>query len=83
LLNGNATNLPYENFIYNYDAVKKNRLLNIHNSVNSTTSNYEYDEIGNITKDELEGNKDMVWSIYGKLIFMGNRLMAVIQVIPK
>jgi len=68
LLNGSAGNLPYENFTYNYDAVKKNRLLSIHNSVNSTTSNYNYDEIGNITKDELEGNKDMVWSIYGKLL---------------
>ncbi|MBS1634128.1 MAG: hypothetical protein JST10_16315, partial [Bacteroidetes bacterium] len=40
----------------------------IQNSVDNTTSNYNYDEIGNITKDELEGNKDMVWSIYGKLL---------------
>lgn len=38
LLNGNAANLPYENFTYNYDAIKKNRLLNIHNNVNNTTS---------------------------------------------
>ena len=59
LLNGAVTNLPYENLSYNYDAVKKNRLLSIHNNVGNTTSNYAYDAIGNVTKDELEGNSQM------------------------
>ncbi|MDI9363590.1 MAG: deaminase domain-containing protein [Flavobacterium sp.] len=69
-LNGAATSLPYENFAYTYDAVKQNRLLNITNTIGSTvtTSNYEYDAIGNMTKDELEGNLNMQWSVYGKLL---------------
>ena len=67
LLNGNNAKLNFEDFNYNYDPVKKNKLLSITNSINNTTSNYEYDEIGNLTKDELEGNAEMEWNIYGKL----------------
>lgn len=67
LLNGSVASLPYENFTYTYDGVKKNRLLSIHNSVGNVTSEYEYDEIGNVIKDELEGNEDMEWNVYGKL----------------
>lgn len=67
MLNGSVANLPYENFTYNYDAVKKNRLLSMTNSINSTTKTYQYDEIGNVTKDELEDNSTIEWNVYGKL----------------
>lgn len=67
LLNGSSASLPYQNLAYTYDGVKKNRLLSIHNSVGNVTSEYEYDAIGNVTKDELEGNENMEWNVYGKL----------------
>ncbi|MEJ7830388.1 MAG: RHS repeat-associated core domain-containing protein, partial [Segetibacter sp.] len=67
LLNGSANNLPYESFTYNYDLVKKNRLLSIANAVDGSTKAYTYNEIGEATKDELEGNSNLQWNLYGKL----------------
>lgn len=66
-LNGGVNNLLYENFTYNYDPIKRNRLSNIYNSINNTINNFTYDEIGNVTKDELESNSNLEWNVYGKL----------------
>ena len=68
LLNGNEAALPYENFTYHYDAANPNRLMQINNSVSNATYNYEYDETGNVTKDELEGNSSLLWDMHGKLV---------------
>lgn len=67
LRNGSSSQISLENFNYNYDPADKNRLLSIHNSVNSQTYNYDYNEIGETTKDDLNGNASMEWNVYGKL----------------
>ena len=52
LRNGSSAQLALENFQYNYDATDKDKLLNIHNSVNSQTYNYSIDSYHSFSVNE-------------------------------
>ncbi|MDP2384972.1 MAG: RHS repeat-associated core domain-containing protein [Bacteroidota bacterium] len=44
-----------------------NRLDHVAGFNSQTTANYEYDEIGNLTKDVAEGIDIISWNVYGKI----------------
>ena len=66
---------------YEYDRtngmLNHNRLLYVDDLVSAvpgvddieaqSSGNYEYDEIGNLTKDVLEGIENISWNVYGKI----------------
>lgn len=78
--NGNSTfagkPLAMDNLTYNY-TVNTNKLNYIHDGVpdanytqdldDQTTNNYDYDDIGNLIKDNKEGITNIEWTVYGKI----------------
>ncbi|MHA4845778.1 RHS repeat-associated core domain-containing protein [Flavitalea antarctica] len=76
-------NLVMDSLSYKYDLANKrhNRLLQVVDNVSptrygtyrdldpqSSTTNYQYDAIGNIVADASEGITSIVWSVYGKIL---------------
>jgi RHS repeat-associated protein len=73
--------LLMDNLFYNYDRnevgrLKSNKLLRVEDEVSDNNhtediknqiSNYEYDAIGNLTKDENEKISNIKWTVYGKI----------------
>ncbi|HEY1201920.1 MAG TPA: hypothetical protein VGE79_13100, partial [Niastella sp.] len=49
-----------------YQSKEDNLIADIDNQTD--TSNYEYDEIGNLVKDKAEGISNIKWSVYGKIL---------------
>ena len=72
LRNGGTSQIGLENFSYTYGSsnqvqkIINNNPQNLVPAVN-TKYMYAYDQIGNATKDELEGNKVITWTVYGKM----------------
>jgi YD repeat-containing protein len=66
LRNGTGATFNLNNYNYTYQS-GSNRLLSIQNSVNSQTSNYDYDAIGNVIKDDKQNVAVNNWNVYGKL----------------
>ncbi len=64
--NSSGANLALNNYSYTY-INGNNRLNTITNSVNTTTYQYQQDEIGNTTKDDKQNISNAVWNVYGKL----------------
>jgi RHS repeat-associated protein len=56
-VNGNAM----DNFSYTYQT-DKNRLVSVTNSVTSSTSNYSYDNNGNVVTDQMRGVSNVVYN---------------------
>ena len=66
LRNGARASQNLNNYTYNYTA-NTNRVASINNSVNNNNANYDYDEIGNVTKDDKQNVTQSNWNVYGKL----------------
>ena len=66
LRNGTGATFNLNNYNYTYQS-GSNRLLSIQNSVNNQTSNYDYDAIGNVIKDDKQNVTFNNWNVYGKL----------------
>lgn len=49
-----------------YQSQEDNLIADIDNQTD--TSNYVYDEIGNLVKDKAEGISNIKWSVYGKIL---------------
>lgn len=77
--NGFGANTYMDELTYDYEP-GKNRLKNVQEAnashdadyttdidANQITNNYEYDEIGNLIKDEQEGLVNIKWTVYGKI----------------
>jgi len=79
LRNGTTANsnpLAMDNLTYNYIA-NSNKLSSVNDGVaagnystdidNQAANNYDYDEIGNMIKDNQEGITSIEWTVYGKI----------------
>lgn len=79
LRNGTTVNsnpLAMDNLTYNYIA-NSNKLSSVNDAVaagnyttdidNQAANNYDYDEIGNMIKDNQEGITNIEWTVYGKI----------------
>jgi len=64
--NGTGGTMSLNNYAYTYKA-NTNQLSSITNSVNGANNSYQYDAIGNVTKDEKQHVAFNDWNVYGKL----------------
>jgi len=64
--NGTGGTMNLNNYAYTYKA-NTNQLSSITNSVNGANNSYQYDAIGNVTKDEKQHVAFNDWNVYGKL----------------
>lgn len=72
----NSNQLAMDNLTYNYIA-GSNKLSSVSDAVaagnyttdidNQSANNYDYDEIGNLVKDNQEGITNIEWTVYGKI----------------